>query len=256
MRKFAAGLVLFILAALPLLTWAGDTKTPTTFTKKDVAQMVKNIHTLSRSTTTVINELALTYKDSFVGAGIYFDRELVSFIEGKVVEKLTVESFEPDSAEKAGLRKGDVVLKVNGFDIKNYDEFRLVVGTSNEDYVGTSVTVTVRRGLEKLDVEVPRVLLWRGQPQLVYELYQKIFALRLDTLEFESRGFDVVVTLSSDERYTADHAGIKALLKEMEELDKRLDNLWDGLTNLRKTAEAEAAATRTKVKSRGFLGIF
>ena len=85
---------------------------------------------------------------NFVGIGVYMQADL---------EKNTVTVLEPiqDSpAEKAGLKAGDLILKVDGveYEAKDLDE----MSDKIKGEAGTDVTLTIKRGEEIFDVTVTR----------------------------------------------------------------------------------------------------
>ena len=70
----------------------------------------------------------------------------------------TISGFIEDSpAEKAGLKQGDIIMAVNGEDVVGKDT-EIVVGKIKGDE-GTSVTITVKRGNELIDVTIVRAIL-------------------------------------------------------------------------------------------------
>jgi len=71
-------------------------------------------------------------------------------------EKVSVRHVYPDSpAEKAGLKAGDVLLKINGQSF-TIDDYNRVTGDA---VAGSDLTVTVRRGDRVLDIQMTRKLI-------------------------------------------------------------------------------------------------
>jgi S1-C subfamily serine protease len=65
---------------------------------------------------------------------------------------LTVAGFSSGSgAEKAGIKKGDIVLAVDGQKVADFDDLRILLATR---HVGDVVRVKVRRDKETVELEV------------------------------------------------------------------------------------------------------
>ena len=88
---------------------------------------------------------------SFVGIG-------VSVQQDPDTGEITVLTVYPDSpAAGGGMEKGDILAKVDGEDVSEWDLSDVVAKIRGE--VGTQVTVTVRRGEELIDVTMTRASL-------------------------------------------------------------------------------------------------
>lgn len=61
------------------------------------------------------------------------------------------EVYEGGAADQGGIKKGDVIIAVNGETIKNYEELN---GIKNKFKAGDKITLTVTRGDQDLDIEV------------------------------------------------------------------------------------------------------
>ena len=84
---------------------------------------------------------------SFVGIGIYMSGN----DEDNVVVKSVIKDY---PAEKSGLKSGDIILKVDGEEVK-YSQSSL--GASKiKGKAGTSVVLTIKRGNKQFDVTVKR----------------------------------------------------------------------------------------------------
>ena len=63
-----------------------------------------------------------------------------------------VESVGKDSpAEKAGIKKADIITKIEGKEVSNVDQLNKVKFTYN---VGDTVNLTIKRGTEELEISV------------------------------------------------------------------------------------------------------
>lgn len=92
-------------------------------------------------------EESMSYQGNAVGIGI-----LVTYREDGYIEILRV--FEGAPASEAGIKSGDIILKVGGKDVAElgYDESTAAI----QGEPGTTVTVTVKRGEETLDFTATR----------------------------------------------------------------------------------------------------
>jgi S1-C subfamily serine protease len=73
-----------------------------------------------------------------------------------------VESVTPGSAAAdAGIQNGDLIVEVDGTDIRSFDELRGLVSSRSP---GETVTVTVVRDGERQDLEVTLGTLGTGEP--------------------------------------------------------------------------------------------
>ena len=84
---------------------------------------------------------------SFVGIGIYMSGN----DEDNVVVKSVIKDY---PAEKSGLKSGDIILKVDGEEVK-YSQSSLVA-SKIKGKAGTSVVLTIKRGDKQFDVTVKR----------------------------------------------------------------------------------------------------
>lgn len=93
----------------------------------------------------------------YEGIGVYVDY--------KNKEIVIVAPIPGSPAEKAGLKRGDVIIAVNGQSVVGQDAQQVV--TKVRGPANTSVTLTVRRGSEKLDRTIVRQAI--NVPQVVYK---------------------------------------------------------------------------------------
>ena len=84
---------------------------------------------------------------SFVGIGIYMSGN----DEDNVVVKSVIKDY---PAEKSGLKSGDIILKVDGEEVK-YSQSSLAA-SKIKGKAGTSVVLTIKRGNKQFDVTVKR----------------------------------------------------------------------------------------------------
>ena len=84
---------------------------------------------------------------SFVGIGIYMSGN----DEDNVVVKSVIKDY---PAEKSGLKSGDIILKVDGEEVK-YSQSSLAA-SNIKGKAGTSVVLTIKRGDKQFDVTVKR----------------------------------------------------------------------------------------------------
>ena len=84
---------------------------------------------------------------SFVGIGIYMSGN----DEDNVVVKSVIKDY---PAEKSGLKSGDIILKVDGEEVK-YSQSSLAA-SKIKGKAGTSVVLTIKRGDKQFDVTVKR----------------------------------------------------------------------------------------------------
>lgn len=84
---------------------------------------------------------------SFVGIGIYMSGN----DEDNVVVKSVIKDY---PAEKSGLKSGDIILKVDGEEVK-YSQSSLAT-SKIKGKAGTSVVLTIKRGDKQFDVTVKR----------------------------------------------------------------------------------------------------
>lgn len=84
---------------------------------------------------------------SFVGIGIYMSGN----DEDNVVVKSVIKDY---PAEKSGLKSGDIILKVDGEEVK-YSQSSLTA-SKIKGKAGTSVVLTIKRGDKQFDVTVKR----------------------------------------------------------------------------------------------------
>lgn len=92
------------------------------------------------------SSLMTSLSGSLTGIGIQYYQMNDSIL----VEKVYIDS----PAEESGMKEGDIILKVDGVDIagKEIDEIKtMITGES-----GTKVTVQVKRGSDKIDIEMTR----------------------------------------------------------------------------------------------------
>ncbi len=61
------------------------------------------------------------------------------------------EIYEGGAADQGGIKKGDVIIAVNGETIKTYEELN---GIKNKFKAGDKITLTVTRGDQDLDIEI------------------------------------------------------------------------------------------------------
>jgi serine protease Do/serine protease DegQ len=80
------------------------------------------------------------------------DNDYAQELEVNVTKGVVVTGFTPRSAaQSAGLQANDVIVKVNGQDVKNGNELTEKVGTAK---VGDTVTLTIVRQSERKDIQV------------------------------------------------------------------------------------------------------
>jgi C-terminal processing protease CtpA/Prc len=84
--------------------------------------------------------------EDFVGIGIYLGEN----DEGQPIVQGVMEDT---PAEEAGLKTGDVILKIDGKEVKTTDELSKLIGGGKE---GEKVTLTIERDGERKDVTVTR----------------------------------------------------------------------------------------------------
>lgn len=96
-------------------------------------------------------EMEETYSEAlgnYVGIGIYM---IVNYAEGNIT---VVEPMEGSPAEAAGIKKDDLIVKVNGEEITADNIEEMSDAIKGEE--GTKVTLGIQRGEEQFDVEVER----------------------------------------------------------------------------------------------------
>lgn len=84
---------------------------------------------------------------SFVGIGIYMSGN----DEDNVVVKSVIKDY---PAEKSGLKSGDIILKVDGEEVKYSQSY--LAASKIKGKAGTSVVLTIKRGDKQFDVTVKR----------------------------------------------------------------------------------------------------
>ena len=94
-----------------------------------------------------------SYQRGYLGVQIEdLDNDYANELEVNVTKGVVVTGFTPRSAaQSAGVQANDVIVKVNGQDVKNGNELTEKVGTAK---VGDVVTLTVVRGSERKDIAV------------------------------------------------------------------------------------------------------
>ena len=95
-----------------------------------------------------LSEFTATTLGNFVGIGIYMQSDIEN-------DTITIISAMPDTpAEKAGLKMGDQILKVDGVEYKAEQIDEMASHVKGEE--GTEVTLTILREGETLDVTIKR----------------------------------------------------------------------------------------------------
>lgn len=89
-----------------------------------------------------------TAMGNYVGIGIYM---VVNYEEGTIT---VLEPMEGSPAEKAGLKEGDIIIKVDGTDVTKDNVSDMSNAIKGEE--GTKVKLGIKRGDENLDIEVER----------------------------------------------------------------------------------------------------
>ena len=89
-----------------------------------------------------------TAMGNYVGIGIYM---VVNYEEGTIT---VLEPMEGSPAETAGLKEGDIIIKVDGTDVTKDNVSDMSNAIKSEE--GTKVKVGIKRGDENLDIEVER----------------------------------------------------------------------------------------------------
>lgn len=84
---------------------------------------------------------------SFVGIGIY----MTGNDKDNIVVQSVIKNY---PAEKSGLKAGDIILKVDGEEVKASESSK--ASSKIKGKAGTSVTLTIQRGEEQFDVTVKR----------------------------------------------------------------------------------------------------
>lgn len=97
------------------------------------------------------NEIMESTTGIYCGIGVVVQQDIES---GYV---LVVEPFEYGPAYEAGLRSGDLIVGVEGEDVKGVDLNLVVKDIKGAE--GTKVNITVRRGEETFDLEVTRKMI-------------------------------------------------------------------------------------------------
>lgn len=94
-----------------------------------------------------------SYQRGYLGIQIDdLDSEYAEELEVNVTKGVVVTGFTPRSAaQSAGLQANDVIVKVNGQDVKNGNELTEKVGSAK---VGETVTLTIVRGNERKEIPV------------------------------------------------------------------------------------------------------
>lgn len=94
-----------------------------------------------------------SYQRGYLGVQIEdLDNDYAQELEVNVTKGVVVTGFTPRSAaQSAGLQANDVIVKVNGQDVKNGNELTEKVGTAK---VGDTVTLTIVRQSERKDIQV------------------------------------------------------------------------------------------------------
>lgn len=94
-----------------------------------------------------------SYQRGYLGVTIEdLDNDYAAELNVNVTKGIVVTGFTPRSAaQSAGLQANDVIVKVNGQDVKNSNELTEKVGTAK---VGETVTLTVVRESERKDIPV------------------------------------------------------------------------------------------------------
>jgi S1-C subfamily serine protease len=92
---------------------------------------------------------------SYIGVGgqnIPLLRRVIRFHGLSVGSGVLIESIEPESpAMRAGLRKGDIIVGFGGTEVPDIDELHKLL---TEDTVGTTFSLAILRGAEKLHVNI------------------------------------------------------------------------------------------------------
>lgn len=105
------------------------------------------------STTSVIDQLIQykTVKRPYIGiAGSQIDSTIAK--RYNLHEGINVEEVEKDSpAEKAGIQQSDIIIKIEGKEVKSVNELNQVKNTYN---IGDTVTLTIVRNSQEMDVKV------------------------------------------------------------------------------------------------------
>ena len=89
-----------------------------------------------------------TAMGNYVGIGIYM---VVNYEEGTIT---VLEPMEDSPAETAGLKEGDIIIKVDGTDVTKDNVSDMSNAIKGEE--GTKVKLGIKRGDENLDIEVER----------------------------------------------------------------------------------------------------
>ncbi len=89
-----------------------------------------------------------TAMGNYVGIGIYM---VVNYEEGTIT---VLEPMEGSPAETAGLKEGDIIIKVDGTDVTKDNVSDMSNAIKGEE--GTKVKLGIKRGDENLDIEVER----------------------------------------------------------------------------------------------------
>ena len=89
-----------------------------------------------------------TAMGNYVGIGIYM---VVNYEEGTIT---VLEPMEGSPAETAGLKEGDIIIKVDGTDVTKDNVSDMSNAIKSEE--GTKVKLGIKRGDENLDIEVER----------------------------------------------------------------------------------------------------
>ncbi len=94
-----------------------------------------------------------SYQRGYLGVQIEdLDNEYADELEVDVTKGVVITGFTPrSSAQAAGLQANDVIVKVNGQDVKNGNELTEKVGTAK---VGEIITLSIARGKERKDIQV------------------------------------------------------------------------------------------------------
>jgi carboxyl-terminal processing protease len=102
-------------------------------------------------TPTELQALRQRIKGNFSGIGIAIKQSPDEHAKGPLE---VIRVFAGGPAEKAGVRMGDVIIKVNGDDISNKEQTKAVELIRGP--AGTDVSFTVRRGNEEIDLTATR----------------------------------------------------------------------------------------------------